>query len=1351
MNRWKINKYGFVNFWLFDKEEIRTYEGNLLLTGENGSGKSVTLQSFIPLIFDGNTSSRRLSTEGDNSRQMEYYLLYGDKKEAISYIYAEFIKKDDNGKKKYLTLIIGMKLRQGQGTPKKWFVILKNQRVGSDINLFKHDKDFIEPFDKMELKKKLEAINLDFEFYDNTNEYKLGVNKNLFEFKSIDEFEETIDLIVELRQPNLRDNTGFDPKYIYDILNKSLKIISDKDLKSISDTFEKIEEISEELKNQEKQFEVLSKIDEKYKRYKKIVLAQILEDYKEKLEIYEKNQNEINNNKKGIDKLGASIKKEEEKIDKYNLELKGKIQERYSIQDKSQSVIERKRIKTTELKDVLADITNLEESIGKTESNIKKYIKQKEDNLGEYSQCEHEYLELEVQIRKAEIQLAFNSNINYLNILEDKRENPFTTSDFYFERHKKNLERLFELLNKNNFYHNKIKNINKDLDKEENELYLLDEKKKNLTDVNSRKIKEFFDFLKNRRNKLINFNYGEIQEFISILEEFDDTDFAEKMRKKISYVKEDINKEINQCKIAEERLIEEIKNINHQKKEIEAEKDIKIELLTHKEIERKNYSHHKALYEVIKFKDNINSQLEGKIEKSLWEMGLLDALVSDENEIFDKFLQGHNIKTPNLTEFLEVEKDYEYRDKIISILSSISTVEQGDIYIKPDGSYKNLLIKGKVDKWQGRYIGVEARRKLRMEKIDKLNKIIENLEERLELVKVNLSEINNKLLMVQEEYRELTNIYRELFSEINKEYDTCINESNFIKKRIEKHKVDLVTNENERTKLIKILENESKKLGLEISNFDSVKENLKTFEILYEKIKDKYKLILTIYKSIKSSESMERENEEKLEEQKRKRRILLKNKEDLTILLTNLEREIEEKGHSLALRRLEKLNEEIHKIIPLKIQDAKEKLGGQKTKIETLRKNLEEALNKQENIKQIYYISDSILKEELNKTDHDINTSLYSDSKGKLNLYEQHREFLNMSYSKDFNYISQSLSKNELLLKPFGLTLEEYNYLDTREKYQDFNRKERFILKAITKGRTSQFENLITLLREQISRRKEYLNEEEQKFFKEMLFSYINKEIADRIKESKSWVKRIDDIMKRAKTNSGKRYSIKWVPKNIGFGLSGDDLFQSILNLNNPSNKGLDSESLIREYFNKKTKELKSNAQNESTLRSSYEILKEILDYRKWFEFSMSVIEDSSSKKKSLNKRRLNSFSGGEKAMAMYIPLFSALYARFGNASVESPMIITMDEAFSVVDDENIAKLFEILEDLNLNYLLASQKLSGTYDTVKALAIVYIENMTAKRNLAPSEGFITLIKYLWNGVERSRDLRGEEGGQRLLF
>ena len=49
-NRWKMNRIGFVNFWLYDEEDFEFEDGKLLLRGQNGSGKSITTQSFIPCI-----------------------------------------------------------------------------------------------------------------------------------------------------------------------------------------------------------------------------------------------------------------------------------------------------------------------------------------------------------------------------------------------------------------------------------------------------------------------------------------------------------------------------------------------------------------------------------------------------------------------------------------------------------------------------------------------------------------------------------------------------------------------------------------------------------------------------------------------------------------------------------------------------------------------------------------------------------------------------------------------------------------------------------------------------------------------------------------------------------------------------------------------------------------------------------------------------------------------------------------------------------------------------------------------------------------------------------------------------
>ena len=72
MKPFKITKIGLLNFWYFDTEEFQFSDGKLLLRGENGSGKSVTMQSFIPLILDGNKLPSRLDPFGSKEKNWEY-------------------------------------------------------------------------------------------------------------------------------------------------------------------------------------------------------------------------------------------------------------------------------------------------------------------------------------------------------------------------------------------------------------------------------------------------------------------------------------------------------------------------------------------------------------------------------------------------------------------------------------------------------------------------------------------------------------------------------------------------------------------------------------------------------------------------------------------------------------------------------------------------------------------------------------------------------------------------------------------------------------------------------------------------------------------------------------------------------------------------------------------------------------------------------------------------------------------------------------------------------------------------------------------------------------------------------
>ena len=96
MKRWRMNRMGILNFWLYDEEVFELEQGRLLFRGANGSGKSVTMQSFIPLVLDGDKRPERLDSFGSRDRRMEYYLL-GDSEtghmDRTGYLWIEFITK----------------------------------------------------------------------------------------------------------------------------------------------------------------------------------------------------------------------------------------------------------------------------------------------------------------------------------------------------------------------------------------------------------------------------------------------------------------------------------------------------------------------------------------------------------------------------------------------------------------------------------------------------------------------------------------------------------------------------------------------------------------------------------------------------------------------------------------------------------------------------------------------------------------------------------------------------------------------------------------------------------------------------------------------------------------------------------------------------------------------------------------------------------------------------------------------------------------------------------------------------------------------------------------------------------
>ena len=217
-------------------------------------------------------------------------------------------------------------------------------------------------------------------------------------------------------------------------------------------------------------------------------------------------------------------------------------------------------------------------------------------------------------------------------------------------------------------------------------------------------------------------------------------------------------------------------------------------------------------------------------------------------------------------------------------------------------------------------------------------------------------------------------------------------------------------------------------------------------------------------------------------------------------------------------------------------------------------------------------------------------------------------------------------------------------------------------------------------------------------------------------------------LMDSMETSSGLKLSLKWKQKRAETEEQLDtrilvELMQKDVEIMRPEE--IDS---LAKHFRSKIEEARKISGETGAVQSFHAVMKEVLDYRKWFEFQLEC-QKSGEKKKELTDRVFFTFSGGEKAMAMYVPLFSAVVAKYAGARSDAPKLISLDEAFAGVDETNIRDMFRLMVEFEFNFMINSQILWGDYDTVPALAIYQLirpENVK----------FVSVIRYLWNGKQK---------------
>lgn len=235
-SKWKMNLFGLVDFWYYDNQVFKFADGHMLLRGSNGTGKSVTLQSILPLLLDGNKSNNRIDPFGTNARKIENYLLdeNSERNERIGYLYLEFKKQDID---MYVTIGMGLRARKNKPLETWYFVIEDNKRIEHDIQLIDEGYTLT--------KKQLEKVIGQNQIYDRQQDYMQKVNKTLFGFDTLEQYKEAIEILLQVRRPKLGNE--FKPTIVKEILNNSLPALSEDDLRPMSDAITAMDEIKDYL------------------------------------------------------------------------------------------------------------------------------------------------------------------------------------------------------------------------------------------------------------------------------------------------------------------------------------------------------------------------------------------------------------------------------------------------------------------------------------------------------------------------------------------------------------------------------------------------------------------------------------------------------------------------------------------------------------------------------------------------------------------------------------------------------------------------------------------------------------------------------------------------------------------------------------------------------------------------------------------------------------------------------------------------------------------------------------------------------------------------------------------------
>lgn len=1343
-NRWVINRAGLVNFWYYDEEIFEFSNGRLLLRGSNGSGKSVTMQSFIPLLLDGNKSPERLDPFGSKARKIENYILGDDdngKEESIGYLFMEFKKKVSNN---LITIGMGFRAKRGKPMTSWGFSINDGRQIGKDFFLYKQVGEKI-PLTMRELQNRLADGG---QVVEGQKNYMKMVNDLIFGFDDLDEYDELVKLLVQLRSPKL--SKEFKPTVIYEIMENSLQPLSEDDLRPMSEAIENMDNIKSRLEVLKVSKSAADRIRNAFDRYNQYLAANKSQAYLKTRQDYQQAKLEQAQLSKNLDTAQKELQELQETITDLSIQL--------TVQEDKKKELEKH------------DSVGIREKILSAEDEIARVRTQKEMKDRQHENKRQLERDLLNQVEEEESQLDLLEK-DLLAQLEEMSESAqvfdFDEHGFMLDEIKKDLTQTYDFHYINGVLEQMIKSLGQAVllltrQKMENAVYQsllaeLDELKKQqeemerFLDQANRQLMEtqeealekiYFSQLNNQELKLGETALTEVSravrqfgpdcsplEINGILEE--EYHLCDEVLREALLVNSGKQAEIDQKRLDKEAEIDEWNSM----KEAEPKRDEAIIKSRQKLAELGIPC--LPLYKALDFTAESDKKTQGLIEEALTDMGILDALImpeayrdrvlNEENLHGDKYLFAEpKLMVHTINQYLQVDDAVSDKQEVQNILNSILIDESHHTRMDEAGNYRLGILHGQAaGENEPRYIGFSARKKYWEERRAEL-------KGQLAQLLADLDDLGTQKTRLQERRATLKREFLKLFNA-----EDLITAADDVKKAIfdvTSSSQQLAQKNKEEEKRFKILKDLNEELfqvtrrfelTLDIETYEQAQEAANTYFRQLHQLEKKNIKLVNLNDTIKSLKNRYQEVLAEIDDLIYELNQFNKNLTTLEMTLKNLQDQLALSDYQMIQAEIEKCLKAI-KEIPQQKEEAIKGVERLKINCQRIRQDKDDLENRISHTHKTFDLVTMALQEELalGYLENNPDQSLADQAAAILQEYppaeSQNKEKITMRLKEIFMEQSQ-------YLRDFSVT-SHYIFEDDSANPEIGSLRQRLNITAKLSGKVVNFLVLSDYLKESLTETEQLLRDSDRELFEEILLKNISKKISARIFHSEKWVANMNRLMEKMDTSMGLSFSLRWASRKAETEEQLDT--KELVNLLKMDGNLLREEdmNILSEHFRSKISLARRLLEDKGIDQTFHAIMRDILDYRKWFEFKL-FFKKTGQQSKELTNNAFFKFSGGEKAMAMYVPLFSAVNARYEGANKDTARLLSLDEAFAGVDEQNIRDMFRLLNELDLSYILNSQILWGDYDTVDALAISEL--------IRPDNAdFVTVLRYHWNGKVR---------------